>query len=162
MRHPIAILFLTYTLGASAYVCAQQEPSPEAAGTGKSRCRECGVVTSIRELQREREAARTVTERLPPVGPVFSFSFGGDAPDKHVFVGAVGDREMRDSLIEISYEVTVRFDDGRYRVLETRDGVDLRVGDAVKVVNNKIELNVQLVLPLRADIIARRASHNGA
>jgi len=26
--------------------------------------------------------------------------------------------------------------------VETRDGVDLRVGDPVKVVNNKIELNV--------------------
>ncbi len=49
---------------------------------------------------------------------------------------------MRDSLVEISYEVTVRFNDGRNRVLETRDGVDLRVGDPVKVVNNKIELNV--------------------
>jgi len=135
----------------------------------REQCRECGVVTSIRELQREREAARTVTERLPPVGPVFSFSFGGDAPAKHVFVGAVGNQEMRDSLVEISYEVTVRFNDGRYRVLETRDGVDLRVGDAVKVVNNKIELNVLSFLPLRADAgscsiltITRQAGHEVA
>ena len=142
MRRPIAVLFLAYTLGATAYVCAQQEPGSDAAGTAKSQCRECGVVTAIRELQREREAARTLAERLPPVGPVFSFSFGGDAPAKHFFVGAVGNQEMRDSLVEISYEVTVRFNDGRYRVVETRDGVDLRVGDPVKVVNNKIELNV--------------------
>ena len=139
---PIAVLFLAYTLGATACVCAQQEPGPGASGTGKSQCRECGVVAGIRELQREREAARTLAERLPPVGPVFSFSFGGDAQGKHFFVGAVGNQEMRDSLVEISYEVTVRFNDGRYRVLETRDGVDLRVGDPVKVVNNKIELNV--------------------
>jgi len=142
MRRPIAVLFLAYTLGATAYVCAQQEPGSDAAGTGKSQCRECGVIAGIRELQREREAARTLAERLPPVGPVFSFSFGGDAPAKHFFVGAVGDQEMRDSLVEISYEVTVRFNDGRYRVVETRDGVDLRIGDPVKVINNKIELNV--------------------
>ncbi len=83
MRRAIAVLFLACTLGATAYVCAQQEPGAAAAGTGKSQCRDCGVVTSIRELQREREAARTVTERLPPVGPVFSFSFGGEAPAKH-------------------------------------------------------------------------------
>jgi len=140
---PIAVLFLAYMLGATAYVCAQQEPGTGGAGNpGTSQCRECGVVASIRELQREREAARTYAERLPPVGPVFSFSFGGEAPAKHFFVGAVGNQEMRDSLVEISYEVAVRFNDGRYRVLETRDGADLRVGDPVKVVNNKIELNV--------------------
>ncbi len=139
MRRPIAVLFfLACTLGATGYVCAQREPG----GTGTSQCRECGVIAGIRELQREREAARTLAERLPPVGPVFSFSFGGDAPARHFFVGAVGSQEMRDSLIDISYEVTVRFNDGRYGVVETRDGVDLRVGDPVKVIRNKIELNI--------------------
>lgn len=142
MRRPIAVFFLAYALGATGFVCGQQEPGANSAGTAKSQCLECGVIAAIRELQREREAARTLTEGLPPVGPVFSFSFGGDAPSKHFFVGAVGNKEMRDSLVEISYEVTVRFNDGRYRVVETRDGVDLRVGDPVKVVSNKIELNL--------------------
>jgi len=143
MKRSVAVLFLLCTLGAIGYVSAQQEPGPGDAGnTGTSQCRECGVVSSIREVQRERESARTVTERLPPVGPVFGFTFGGDAPTRHFFVGAVGSQEMRDSLLEISYEVTVRFNDGRYGVVETRDGVDLRIGDPVKVINNKIELNV--------------------
>jgi len=74
------------------------------------------------------------------VGPVFGFTFGGDAPVKG-FVGAVGNKEMRDRLNEISYEVTVRYNDGRYGVLETRDGADLRVGDRVKVIDNKIDLD---------------------
>ena len=142
MRRPIAVFFLTYALGATGFVCGQQEPAANSAGTAQSQCRECGVISSIRELQREREAARTVAERLPPVGPVFSFSFGAEAPSKPFFVGAVGNQEMRDSLVEISYEVTVRFNDGRYGLVETRNGVDLRVGDPVKVVNNKIELNI--------------------
>jgi len=142
MTRAITLLLLACALGVTGYVCAQQEPGSVAAGTGSSQCRECGVVTGIRELQHERESARTLTERLPPVGPVFSFSFGGGAPTKQPFVGAVGSQEMRDSLLEISYEVTVRFNDGRYGVVETRDGVDLRVGDPVKVINNKIELNV--------------------
>ncbi|HKQ23599.1 MAG TPA: hypothetical protein VJT81_04050 [Burkholderiales bacterium] len=142
MRRPIAVFSLAYALGAAGFAYGQQEPGSNSAGTAASQCRECGVISSIRELQREREAARTLTEGLPPVGPMFSFSFGGEAPAKHVFVGAVGNREMRDSLVEISYEVTVRFNDGRYGVVETRNGADLRVGDPVKVVNNKIELNV--------------------
>ena len=48
---------------------------------------------------------------------------------------------MRDRLTEISYEVTVRYNYGRYGVLETRYGADLRVGDCVKVIRNKIELD---------------------
>jgi len=142
MTRAITLLLLACALGVTGYVCAQQEPGSVAAGTGSSQCRECGVVTGIRELQHERESARTLTERLPPVGPVFSFSFGGDAPKNNVFVGAVGNQEMRDRLVEISYEVTIRFNDGREAVVETRDGADLRVGDPVKVINNKIELNV--------------------
>lgn len=141
MRHALVVLLVACTLGVTGYVCAQQKPGAGAAGNaGTSQCRECGVVSGIREVQRERESARTLTERLPPVGPVFGFTFGGDAPVKQ-FVGAVGNQEMRDRLVEISYEVTVRFNDGRYSVLETRDGADLRVGDPVKVINNRIELN---------------------
>jgi len=104
-------------------------------------CRECGVITSIRELQTERAAASTVTERMPPVGPVFGFTFGGDAPVKP-FVGAVGNQEMRNRLTEISYEIIVRYNDGRFGVVDTRYGADLRVGDRVKVVRNEIQLDV--------------------
>lgn len=104
-------------------------------------CRECGVITSIRETQRERASASAVTDDLPPVGPVFGFTFGGDQPVKG-FVGAVGSEEMRRQLTEIGYEVTVRYNDGRYGLVQTRYGADLRVGDPVKVVQNKIELNI--------------------
>lgn len=104
-------------------------------------CRECGVITSVREVQREREAARTMAEGLPPVGPVFGFTFGGDLPAK-AFVGAVGSEEMRDRLTEISYEVIVRYNDGRFGVVDTRYGAELRVGDPVKVVRNQIELDI--------------------
>jgi len=139
-RHLFAAFSLACALLATGRLCAQQEPG--SVGAGAVQCRECGVVTGIRELQHERESARTITGRLPPVGPVFGFTFGGDAPKNNFFVGAVGSKEMRDRLVEISYEVTVRFNDGREAVVETRDGVDLRVGDPVKVINNKIELNV--------------------
>jgi len=124
-----------WALGTAGYLDAQQD-----APASDGKCRECGVITSIRERQQERADARTITQGLPPVGPVFGFTFGGDAPVKG-FVGAVGNKEMRDRLNEISYEVTVRYNDGRYGVLETRDGADLRVGDRVKVIDNKIDLD---------------------
>ncbi len=98
------------------------------------------MVNSVRELQQERAAASNL-ERLPPVGPVFGFTFGGDGPAKG-FVGAIGSQDMRQRLTEISYEVIVRFNDGRYGVVETRDGADLRVGDPVKVIRNQIQLDL--------------------
>jgi hypothetical protein len=104
-------------------------------------CRECGVITSIQERQQERASASTETEQMPPVGPVFGFTFGGDQPVKG-YVGAVGNEEMRTRLTEISYEVIVRFNDGRFGVVDTRYGADLRVGDPVKVVRNQIELDI--------------------
>lgn len=131
-------LMFSCALGAAGYLGAQQ--NPPSAGGKEGSCSQCGVITSIRELQQERAAAGTITEQLPPVGPVFGFTFGGDAPVKG-FVGAVGTREMRERLTEISYEVIVRYNDGRYGVLDTRDGADLRVGDRVKVIRNKIELD---------------------
>lgn len=114
--------------------------SSMAANDGSS-CKECGVITSIREMQHERASTATIAESLPPVGPVFGFTFGGDKPVKG-FVGAVGSEQMRKQFTEISYEVIVRYEDGRYGLVETRYGADLRVGDPVKVTNNKIELNI--------------------
>jgi hypothetical protein len=131
-------LAVACALVAASHLAAQQDPPPAA---GNSSCHECGVITSVRELQQERADASTVTGRLPPVGPVFGFTFGGDAPVKG-FVGAVGNQEMRDRLTEISYEVIVRYNDGRYGVVETRYGADLRVGDRVRVDRNKIELDL--------------------
>ncbi|HEX4984784.1 MAG TPA: hypothetical protein VFV71_01805 [Burkholderiales bacterium] len=127
----LACAFAAGTALAGGATAAQTDPN----------CRECGVITSIREIQQERAAASTVTEGLPPVGPVFGFTFGGDKPAKG-FVGAVGSAEMRNRLTEISYEVIVRYNDGRYGLVDTRYGADLRVGDRVKVVRNQIELDL--------------------
>ena len=134
----IAGFALACALVTAGHLGAQQD-SP-AKDRNDPSCRECGVITSIRELQKERAQASTVTEGLPTVGPVFGFTFGGDAPAKG-YVGAVGNEEMRARLTEITYEVIVRYNDGRYGVIETRDGVDLRIGDRVKVDRNKIDLD---------------------
>lgn len=126
------IASLIIACGCAAMPATPRDTSPS--------CRECGVIYSVRELQKEKAEASNL-ESLPPVGPVFGFTFGGDAPAKG-FVGAVGNQEMRRRLTEISYEVIVRFNDGRYGLVETRDGADLRRGDPVKVIRNQIQLDI--------------------
>jgi outer membrane lipoprotein SlyB len=47
---------------------------------------------------------------------------------------------MRQRILEIVYEVTVRFDDGRYGLVEMSDASGFRVGDRVRVVDNQLQL----------------------
>lgn len=127
-------------------------------GTGQSKplatatatCRDCGVVRSIREIRTERKASRDTYvsspeylqarpfDQQPLVGPVISFSWGGGTQTQPR-VGAVGSPEMQQRFIEISYEITVRFDDGRYGIIEQADPADLRVGDRVRVVKGLVQ-----------------------
>jgi hypothetical protein len=75
----------------------------------------------------------------PRVGPVFGMTFG-PGQETRTFVGAAGSQTMRQRLLEIVYEVTLRFDDGRYGLLELNDVSRFRVGDHVRVVDNQLEL----------------------
>jgi outer membrane lipoprotein SlyB len=73
------------------------------------------------------------------VGPVFGMTFGA-GQETRTFVGAAGGSTMRQRILEIVYEVTVRFDDGRFGLLELTDASGFRVGDRVRVVDNQLEL----------------------
>ena len=128
---------------------ASAEPKPQT--NAASTCRDCGVVRSIREIRTERKAARQDTyvssqqylqsrpfDQQPLVGPAISFSWGGNTQTE-ARVGAVGSPEMQQRFVEISYETTVRFDDGRYGLIEQSDPGDLRVGDRVRLVKGRLE-----------------------
>jgi hypothetical protein len=112
-------------------------------------CRDCGVLRSIREIRTERQISRpdvyvtsqqyleTRQNTPPSIGPVFTLSWGrNEQPQTHV--GAVGSPEMQQRFLEIIYEVTVRFDDGRYGLIEQDDVGDLRIGDRIQVVNKRV------------------------
>ncbi len=128
---------------------ATAQPKPQAGATAT--CRDCGVVRSIREIRTERKTSRQDTyvssqqylqsrpfDQQPLVGPAISFSWGGNS-ETQTRVGAVGSPEMQQRFIEISYEITVRFDDSRYGLIEQADPGDLRVGDRVKLVKGRLE-----------------------
>lgn len=128
---PVAILALTF--GAPA----QEAEGPDLPSV-KDRCPECATIVDIREIDQEREMARLLPERAPPVGPVIRFSFGEGSSHKPQ-VGAIGNEKMRDYLTERRYEITVRFDDERYGLIELQDASALKVGDRVRVHHGRIE-----------------------
>jgi hypothetical protein len=123
-RQVLALLLL------AASVTQAQEPSIPAP------CPECGTIISIREIRTEREAAKLLPERAPPVGPVIQFSLGDSDKPR---VGGVGDEQMRERLSQRRYEVTIRFQDERYGLFEVPDASAFMVGDRVHVHQGRIE-----------------------
>ena len=115
-----------------------------------SNCTDCGVVRNIREIRSEREAQRpdayvsspqyrdTRPAELPLIGPAISMTWGpGTSPRTQI--GAVGTPGMQRRYVDLTYEVTVRFDDGRFGLIEQDNINDLRVGDRVIVLNRRVE-----------------------
>ena len=107
-------------------------------------CPGCGTVRSIRELTKAR--ARPANPGLPSgatsrdqdvlVGAVFYHPFSKDASS---YAGGVGTPEMRARFEMTSYELTIRMDDGSYRVVEQRDATRFQTGDRVRITHGRVE-----------------------
>jgi hypothetical protein len=130
-------------------------PSPPQPTTrpvpAKGPCKSCGVIRSIRQTETESRrddvptyigSPQYLEQRdfsKPIVGPVLGITFGkGQATS--TYVGAAGSETMRRRILQITYEVTVAFDDGRFGLIELPDVGDFRVGDRVKVDGSRLEL----------------------
>jgi hypothetical protein len=113
-------------------------------------CRNCGVVRSIREIRNQRQFSRpdiyvtspqyldTRPQDPPQIGPVISFSWGaGETPQTKI--GAIGSPSMQQRFVELSYEVGVRFEDGRFGLIEQDDIGDISMGDRVQVIDRRVE-----------------------
>ena len=100
-------------------------------------CMECAVVYDIRAVTSERQLANTLEEH-PLQGPFIKIPLSGDR-DAQPEIGAYGSRKMRKQLERTVYEVIVRFDDDRFRLIEVDDISNLHVGDRVRVNQNRIE-----------------------
>jgi hypothetical protein len=132
------------------------------------KCENCGVIRSIREIERTRPAPtlqgyiaspqylETRSYSDPIIGPLFRYTFGPGGGGAG-FVGAAGSPEMQARLKQISYEVALRFDDGRYGLYEQDSVSDLRVGDKVRVIDNRA-VTVREGPPFRATARANPAA----
>lgn len=129
--------------GPSSSPQAQRQPA------GKP-CPNCGVIRSIVQTERERRgddmptyigSPQYLDQRdfsKPIVGPVMGITFG-KGQTTTTFVGAAGSETMRRRILQVTYEVTVAFDDGRLGLIEMQDVGDLRVGDRVSVDGSRVQ-----------------------
>ncbi len=103
------------------------------------RCRQCGVINSIREVQQTREGTTPGLGVDSPVGLVLYIPMGPGRRQGEAFAGSVGNREWQNRISSTRYEFTVRMDDGDFRVVN-KDGVsDLQIGDRVRLDGARIE-----------------------
>lgn len=146
----LATLFALALLWADAPAAQEESEKPNADSSVAGKCRDCGVLRSIREIRTERQPRNPnvyvnspqylSTRQDDPVliGPAVSFSWGGRNEQSQTRVGAVGSPQMQQRFIDISFECMVKFDDGRYALIEQDDVGSLRIGDRVQVVDKRV------------------------
>jgi outer membrane lipoprotein SlyB len=112
-----------------------------------TKCAECGVIESVREIETRGEGSGIGAVGGAVVGGVLGHQVGGGrGQDIATVVGAVGgavagneiEKRVKSSK---SYEITVRFEDGSSRVINEASAPSWRTGDRVKVINGVIQSN---------------------
>lgn len=126
----LSVLFVTPVTG--------QEAGVSSGSASDEPCRQCGTIFEIKSITTERELAKTLDERAPPAGPFINIPLTRK-PDAEARIGVIGSKQMRKRLQETEYEVVVRYDDNRFTLIMVRDVSNLRVGDRVRVIQNRIE-----------------------
>lgn len=109
------------------------------------KCRDCGTIQSVREIETKGEGSGVGAVGGAVVGGVLGNEIG-DGNDIATVVGVVGGavagNEIEKHARSVkSYEITVRFDDGSTRVISEASTPVWRAGDKVKVVNGIIRSN---------------------
>jgi outer membrane lipoprotein SlyB len=117
------------------------------ARVASSKCADCGVVESVREVDVKGQGSGLGAVGGAVVGGVLGNQVGGGrGKDVMTVVGAVGgavagnEVEKRVKSTK-SYEITVRFDDGSSRAISEANAPSWSAGDRVRVVNGVIRSN---------------------
>jgi outer membrane lipoprotein SlyB len=103
------------------------------------RCKDCGIINSIREIQQPRQGTPPGVASGSPVGLVLYIPLGRGASETGSYAGPVGSREWQQRTIITHYEFTVRMDDGDFRLVYKDGTSDLRLGDRVRLSRGQIE-----------------------
>jgi len=128
-------------------VAAPVAAAPAPVATAKNKCGECGVIESIREVDKKGAGTGLGAVGGAVAGGILGNQLGaGRGKDVMMVVGAVGgavagnEVEKRVKSTK-SYEITVRFEDGSTRVLTEAKSPTWRPGDKVKVIDGSIHPN---------------------
>ncbi len=125
----------------TAFSCCAAAQSPPAAPSSpvqsdvlrKRPCADCGEIRSIRRIERQQRPPNSAPDR--PSGLVATIPLDGSKPT--VGSSTRADRRLEPPLV--TYEVIVKLDDGRIRVLiQDEDPDGLQMGDRVRIEDNKV------------------------
>lgn len=124
------------------------ETKPAAPVTvAKARCGECGVIESVREIEKAGDGTGLGAIGGAVAGGVLGNQVGGGrGKDVMTVVGAVaggvvGNQIEKKVRSTKSYEITVRMDDGSTQVLSESVAPSWRQGDKIKLIGGKIQPN---------------------
>jgi len=126
MRALLATALLA-TASATAAPPDTKLPPPEAAGT----CAECGVVRSVRMVTKELRADPAKSDSRPS-GLVASVPLGGGKME----TGSSSKIGKDAPTTSDRWEIVIRLDDGRFRLLNVTQPPEVQVGDKVRVEAN--------------------------
>ena len=117
---------------------AQAPPAPPGAPLQsdvllKKECADCGEIRSIRRVERQQRPPNATPES--PSGLVASIPLDGSKP----IVGSSTRADRRNEPPIVTYEVIVKLDDGRIRIIvQDEEPAGLQMGDRVRIEDNKV------------------------
>lgn len=126
---------------------ARERMADRSNARASTRCDECGVVLSVREIETMGAGTGLGAVGGAVVGGVLGHQVGGGSGQKIATVvgavgGAVAGNEVEKRVNSTkSYEITVRFEDGSTRAIVEATAPAWRTGDRVKIVNGVIQSN---------------------
>ena len=120
---------LACCLLASAPAFAQAPPdAPKVPDKAAATCADCGVVRSIRSIKREIGEPNTTEGKPSGLVATIPLGKGGGKPQIGSSTKIGGDRVVTSE----TWEITVRLDDGRFRLVTVDEQPDLKEGDKVR------------------------------
>jgi len=131
MRSPTKILFAAVA-AAAACAWAQAPSVPSPAPSAGAACADCGVVTSVRSVSKELRPSPADAGR--PSGFVTSVPLGGGKAS----TGSSASIGKEAPSVVSQWQVIVRLDDGRYRLVVLDSRPDVAEGDRVRVEGSRI------------------------
>ena len=123
------ILLATVLFAALGAVAAPDTKLPPPAPAGA--CADCGVVRSVRVVTKELRADPAKSDARPS-GLVASVPFGGGK----IEAGSSSKIGKEAPTTSETWEIVIRLDDGRFRVLNVSEPPEVQTGDKVRVEAN--------------------------
>ena len=120
-------------------------PAPLPAPVAKAVCHDCGVIESLREVEKPGEGSGLGAVAGGVLGAIVGHQFGGGGGKKVAAVlgaagGAYGGHQVeKRERGTTSYEVSVRMEDGGYRTVTFNTQPTWRTGDRVRLINGSLQ-----------------------